>query len=188
LQGNHDFNENNVEEVDTISPVVELINDDRITYYKEGKCYEYDENIVFAVYSVFEHCAIPVDLSTKKKHILIVQSLVYITHLSEGLKQMLIPKYSVNLKLILLFLKGCDVVMMGDIHKYQVIWHTVEGKPKFKCVYSSSLIQQNYGENVENHGYVLWDMERLEHKLVPITTDYGYYKLMVKSVEDVEKG
>ena len=50
IPGNHDFLENNMERLDSITPVVELLNKDAdVHYYKDSGVYQ-DENINWVVY------------------------------------------------------------------------------------------------------------------------------------------
>ena len=54
IPGNHDFLENNTNRLDSITPVVELMNNPNIMYYKDAGVYE-DENINWVVYSLYQH-------------------------------------------------------------------------------------------------------------------------------------
>ena len=47
-----------------------------------------------------------------------------------------------------------DFVLLGDIHKRQVAIY----KKKTYYGYSGSLIQQSFGEDLLDHGYLLWDL------------------------------
>jgi DNA repair exonuclease SbcCD nuclease subunit len=47
-----------------------------------------------------------------------------------------------------------DYVLLGDIHKRQVFYY----KNKTICGYSGSLIQQNFGEDIIEHGFLFWDL------------------------------
>jgi hypothetical protein len=47
-------------------------------------------------------------------------------------------------------LKGCDLALLGHIHKHQFITPTM--------AYAGSLIQQNFGEEVAGHGFIRWDI------------------------------
>ena len=49
--------------------------------------------------------------------------------------------------------KDYDITMLGDIHKYQYL-----NKEK-TIAYSGSLVQQNFGETINNHGILLWDLK-----------------------------
>lgn len=58
--------------------------------------------------------------------------------------------------------------------------------------YSSSLVQQNHGENLKGHGMLVWDVESNKSEFVEIDNDYGYYTLevingKVPSVTDMPK-
>ena len=50
IPGNHDFLENNTQRLDSISPVVELLNNPHIEYYKDSGVYK-DENIKLIFHS-----------------------------------------------------------------------------------------------------------------------------------------
>ena len=54
IPGNHDFLENNVQRLDSITPVFELLDNDNIVYYKDKGVYP-DENIDWVVYSLYQH-------------------------------------------------------------------------------------------------------------------------------------
>jgi DNA repair exonuclease SbcCD nuclease subunit len=76
---------------------------------------------------------------------------------------------------------GCDCVMAGHIHKFQTLY-----LGETPIVYSSSVFQQNTGENVSGHGFVLWDMEVLSYKLIEVKNDYAIYHFKIKDYEDVK--
>jgi len=52
VAGNHDLLEHNPDRVDSITPIVDMINNSNIHYYKETNCI-LDENIVWCNYSIF---------------------------------------------------------------------------------------------------------------------------------------
>ncbi len=54
IPGNHDFLENNTQRLDSISPVVDLLDNSNIQYYKDSGEY-IDENIQWIVYSLYQH-------------------------------------------------------------------------------------------------------------------------------------
>jgi DNA repair exonuclease SbcCD nuclease subunit len=51
IPGNHDFLENNTQRLDSISPVVDLLDNKNIQYYKDSGVYS-DDNINWVVYSL----------------------------------------------------------------------------------------------------------------------------------------
>src|SRR6478736_4958458 len=44
-------------------------------------------------------------------------------------------------------------------------------------VYSSSLIQQNHGEDIKGHGWCDWDVASRTYTFHELPNDYGYYTL-----------
>jgi DNA repair exonuclease SbcCD nuclease subunit len=72
---------------------------------------------------------------------------------------------------------------LGDIHKRQVLNHK-----GILVAYSSSLIQQNFGENVSKHGFLLWDVESKTFTEHDVENKYPYYQFKIKSLEDLETG
>lgn len=67
----------------------------------------------------------------------------------------------------------CDwsFVLLGDIHKRQVIRNE-----KSILGYSGSLIQQHFGESVDNHGYLLWDTKG-NVEAIDVIGEVGYIQL-----------
>jgi len=64
------------------------------------------------------------------------------------------------------------------------------GKIKIKktipIAYPSSLIQQNFGENVSKHGFLMWDVETKTYTEHDVENDYPYYQFKITSTEDIE--
>lgn len=67
--------------------------------------------------------------------------------------------------------KGYNYVLLGDIHKH----YYLNGKKT--VAYAGSLIQQNYSETLENHGYILWDLEDSTSSYVEIKNNFGFYTM-----------
>ena len=66
--------------------------------------------------------------------------------------------------------KDYDITMLGDIHKHQFL-------DKNKTIgYASSLIQQNFGEDLYEHGMIIWDMDKLKGEFVRIENEVCYIK------------
>lgn len=69
-------------------------------------------------------------------------------------------------------------------------WSTLSGpddlsttyvlRKKFPIIrYSSSLLQQNHGENLRDHGFSVWDVKSRTFEHVEMLNDYGYYTIEV---------
>jgi DNA repair exonuclease SbcCD ATPase subunit len=44
-------------------------------------------------------------------------------------------------------------------------------------VYAGSLVQQNFGETLDKHGFLVWDLDTMTYEEVDIQNDYGYYTM-----------
>ena len=67
-------------------------------------------------------------------------------------------------------IKDFDYAILGDVHKRQVFNY----KNKVIGGYSSSLIQQNFGEDLIEHGYLIWDLYNKKIKEINVCNDIGY--------------
>lgn len=180
IAGNHDLLENNSDRLDSITPIVTVLDDPNLKYYKESKCY-LDNNIVWCVYSVLDKNVPPdiksarIDHGNDKKYIGLFHGPLIGSTTDVGY----VFEHGISTK----YFDGCDAVMLGDIHK----------QSEFKngdapLVYSSSLTQQNYGESIENHGYILWDIETLNYEFVKIENSHKLYKFEINGLSDIESG
>jgi DNA repair exonuclease SbcCD ATPase subunit len=46
-----------------------------------------------------------------------------------------------------------------------------------KVVYAGSLVQQNFGETLDKHGFLVWDLDTMSYEAVDIHNEYGYYTM-----------
>jgi exonuclease SbcC len=79
------------------------------------------------------------------------------------------------------WIKDFDYVLLGDIHKRQVFNY----KKKTICGYSGSLIQQNFGENIVEHGYLIWDLENKKTKEINVYNKIGYINIKENELEEI---
>ena len=184
--GNHDLNMSNLQRMDSITPVFEMCNFKQTIYidrelgYASGSLV--DDNIVWCLYSTFDGFVGPNDMevlkSTNK-----TKKFVGLFHGDlNGAKN----ASGVALTgLETTHFKGVDFVIAGHIHKQQSI--KKKGSPEI--VYCGSLIQQNFGEDVENHGFILWDVKTKTWELVKVPNeDRGFYVFSITSEKDIEEG
>jgi DNA repair exonuclease SbcCD nuclease subunit len=178
IAGNHDMLENNKERMDSITPMIQFLPEARLSFFKESKCYV-DDNIVWCVYSIFEENTRP-DIESARTLYGAEKTYIGLFH-----GPLLTAKtdigYEIDHGAGFEIFEGCDCVMLGDIHKRQVFNH--KGIP---IAYSSSLIQQNFGENVSKHGFLFWDIETKTFEEYEVENPYLYYNMKITSVEDVE--
>lgn len=178
IAGNHDLLENNKDRVDSITPMVQFLPEANVNYFKESLCY-LDDNIVWCVYSIFEDNQRPNieaardEFGEDKTYIGLYHAPLINAKTDIG--------YEIDHGAGLDIFEGCDMVMLGDIHKRQSFNHK-----GINIAYPSSLIQQNFGENVSKHGYLLWDVETKTFTEHNVENRYPYYNFKIKSLEDLE--
>lgn len=180
IAGNHDLLENNKERMDSITPMVQFLPDKEINYFKESKCY-LDDNIVWCVYSIFEENARPkieaarAQFGDDKTYIGLFHAALMNAKTDIG--------YEIDHGADLAIFEGCDLVMLGDIHKRQVFNHK-----GIQVAYPSSLIQQNFGENVSKHGFLLWDIETKTFEEHDVENNAPFYQFKITSLDDLDEG
>jgi DNA repair exonuclease SbcCD nuclease subunit len=79
------------------------------------------------------------------------------------------------------WIKDFDYVLLGDIHKRQIFNY----KQKTICGYSGSLIQQNFGEDIIDHGYLLWNLQTKKIKEINVKNNIGYINIKENDKGDI---
>lgn len=178
IAGNHDLLENNKDRMDSITPMVQFLPDANVNYFKESKCF-LDENIVWCVYSIFEGNSRPdiesarAQFGDDKKYVGLYHAPLINAKTDIG--------YMIDHGAGLDIFEGCDMVLLGDIHKRQSFNHI-----GIQIAYPSSLIQQNFGENVSKHGFLLWDVETKTFTEHDVENLYPMYNFKITSLEDLD--
>jgi DNA repair exonuclease SbcCD nuclease subunit len=180
IAGNHDLLENNKDRIDSISPMVQFLFDKNVNYFKESKCY-LDDNIVWCVYSIFEDNSRP-DIEAAREQFGNDKTYIGLYH-APIINAKTDIGYEIDHGGELEIFEGCDIAMLGDIHKRQSFNH--KGIP---IAYPSSLIQQNFGENVSKHGFLLWDVETKTFTEHDVDNKSPFYQFKIKSLEDLDNG
>ena len=174
IPGNHDFLENNTQRLDSISPVVELLEDDHIFYYKDSGVFN-DENVNWVVYSLYQHNQRPE--YTKEEGKLYV-GLFHgpIQGMSTDLGYEFDDAYD-RLNFV-----GLDLLLCGDIHKRQQFTLPEGGK----AIMVGSLIQQNFGETVKHHGYGIYDVTTDEYEFFDLPNEQPFIHFSINDIKDIE--
>ena len=180
IAGNHDLLENNKDRIDSISPMVQFLPEANLNFFKESKCY-LDNNVVWCVYSIFEENRRP-DIESARKQFGDDKCYIGLFH-GPVLNAKTDIGYDIDHGAGLEIFEGCDIAMLGDIHRRQSFIH--KGIP---VCYSSSVIQQNFGENVKKHGFLLWDIENKTFTEHDVENKYSYYNFKITSLNDIENG
>jgi len=173
--GNHDFLESNLNRIDALSPIINSLENDNIVYYKDSGVYK-DKNIDWVVYSLVNHNIRPkIDKSNNLKIGLFHGPI-------QGLTTDIGYKFQDGFDTERF--KGCDLVLCGDIHKRQIF--NIPNKKKAYMI--GSTIQQNFGENVKNHGYGIYHVKENKYETVDLINPRPFLNFKINSIEDLEKG
>jgi len=178
IAGNHDLLENNKDRVDSITPMVQFLPDANVNFFKESKCY-LDENVVWCVYSIFEENSRP-DIEAARAQFGDDKTYVGLFH-APLLNAKTDIGYEIDHGASLEIFEGCDIVLLGDIHKRQSFNHK-----GIQIAYPSSLIQQNFGENVSGHGFLFWDVETKTFTEHNVANENSFYNFKIKSLDDLD--
>ena len=166
ITGNHDCNLNNNYRLDVLTPIVENLKNDRIHYLKDTGVYPF-HNITFVVYSILDN-----QENWPKGELVEGENTICLFHgpVNDSTTDI---GYTVSSNSFTTeMFDGFDMVMLGDIHKRQTLGRST-------IAYAGSMIQQNHGESLEKHGYLLWDVDSRTFEEVDIPNDYGFYTLDV---------
>lgn len=183
IAGNHDMLENNLDRLDSISPTFgikdvypNVVYLDRETEYKSG-CYV-DDNVIFALYSIFDGFKRPLDLDETIKNNP-SNKVIGLYHGDINGSVTDLGRVSENGLPVSEF-EGCDCVIAGHIHKHQEL-----NKNDIPIIYCGSLLQQNSGENIEGHGYIELNVDNLSYEQHDVTNNYKIYHFKINSYDDV---
>ena len=175
IPGNHDINMNNRERLDALTPIIsDLPKSNPIYYFLESGVYQIS-NLVFYHASIFDYQIIPPikSVSTTQTniitHIMLYHGRVNGAVLFNGLE----ISEDFNKTVTPSTFASYDITCLGDIHKHQFLTPNI--------AYAGSLIQQNLGEDVDNHGLIKWDVASRKGTLIPIKNDSTYITLYVDS-------
>lgn len=174
--GNHDANLNNINRLDVLTPIIDNLKNERVLYIKESGVYLIS-GLYFNLMSVFDTS----DRYLPKEELNKIDGYkigLYHGPVTNAKTDM---GFNISGHLGIDYFDGHDIVILGDIHKWQVLQsYSTNGIKKPRIEYAGSLIQQNFGENYENHGYVVWHLESRNSMFVHIDSDYGFHTLTIE--------
>lgn len=173
IPGNHDFLENNKQRLDSITPIVEILNHNEIHYFKNSGVYD-DENVKWVVYSLYEHNKKPEYIKEEGFYVGLfhgpIQGLS--TDLGFEFENTYSPLNFIDL----------DILLCGDIHKRQKFNLPNGGQG----IMIGSFLQQNFGENVNHHGYGMYDFETKEYTTHDIENEQPFLHFSISDISDIE--
>jgi DNA repair exonuclease SbcCD ATPase subunit/DNA repair exonuclease SbcCD nuclease subunit len=170
--GNHDTNLNNNNRLDALTPIVEATTHNNLFYLRDTD-YHKIGNVTLNIMSLLDDKSkyITADKIEDRGDCLI--GMYHGTLTNSKVDSGLNMSHGLDWDIF----AGHDIVLLGDIHKRQIL--SAENPLIF---YPGSLVQQNFGESYEGHGYAIVDVKAKTVEHYDIPNEYGYYTL------DVEDG
>lgn len=145
ILGNHDGNLKNLHRKDAISPIVKALNNPNINLFLKSGTYPISEKISLCAYSPFDEKGWGgVEPDQGKINICLFHGSVQGSTTDMG--------YELDGEVETSFFNKYDFTFLGDIHKFQFL-----DKEK-RIAYPGSTLQQNFGESIKNHGFLLWNI------------------------------
>lgn len=181
VSGNHDLMKKNLNRISSIETIVKLINNSKITYFDKSGFYD-DKlfNITWVNHAHQEKNINPwINIPHKKD-----ESKIYIDLFHDPVNGCStdVGKIFQDSKLRSISDFKGDLSLLGDIHKHQAL-----DKNK-KIVYSSSLVQQDFGESFV-HGCVIWNINSkkdIKWIFTNIDNDHAFINLYINESTDYD--
>ncbi len=182
IAGNHDISKNAMR-LDPMSSLFSISEFDNVHYLDKetnytSQCVK-DDNITWCLFSYFDDFAKPnIDECriTDKDNTFVglFHGTVKSARMDAG--------YQFENGIDPSYFDGIDFGILGHIHKRQCIKYN-----GIQLVYCGSLIQQDFGENLSKHGFIVWDVESCKYEEVDMEDkEYGFYNFSINSKEDIE--
>lgn len=182
IAGNHDITQN-FARLDPLSVIFSMCKFNQTYYldkelgYKSGVMV--DDNVVWCLYSAFDDFSAPEEIKTMDKT---GKTLVALFH-GDIRDSKTDAGYTSETGLDISHFDGVDMGMFGHIHKRQCIDNN-----GVSLAYSGSLIQQDFGEALSAHGFLVWDVENKNYEEVEIPNDnYGFFTFSITGITDLDE-
>lgn len=118
IAGNHDCNLNNPDRLDVLSPIMDMMDDDNLFYLKNSGVYKIGD-VAVGVFSILddpENYVSGLDINDSD-----IQTKIAVYHGAVKRSMTDIGYVVMGGDIELPMFNGYDIVMLGDIHKYQVL-------------------------------------------------------------------
>ena len=173
--GNHDFSPKNLNKTDTIRTITTLLDNSNITYYDKTGFYD-DENVIWSVWGHADKGNPWKDIPHKRD-----KTKTYIDLFHNPINNVKLYNGMIYTKSNLISIKDLkgDISMLNDIHLFQSF-------EKDTKAYSSSLIQQNFGESVDFHGFLKWSVNNKNFDFINISNDHTFINLYINELTDYD--
>jgi len=205
ITGNHDCNLNNSHRLDVLTPIVKNLNNPKIHYLRDTGTYPY-RNLTFVVYSILDHkdnwangyevegenkiCCFHGPVNKAETDIgYTVASNSFSVQMFDGFDMAVLGDIHKR-QCLQEFTESTLEIAAGDwelykskgwkqVNEYLDTLNMIVYKKQPAVAYSSSLLQQNHGELLEKHGYLLWNVATRTYEEFDIHNDFGYLTIDV---------
>ena len=182
ILGNHDCVINQHNRLDSLTPIISLLKSKGkpITLYEESGLYNITDDLVYGVFAQQDtKLQWPIDFNKEdgKKYVALYHGAI------DGSKTS--GSYRIDSDIDKSIFRNYDFGMLGDIHSRQPM--ILDGNGKVKVAYAGSLIQQNFGEEVEK-GFLLWDLDQKKCMFIEVANAWGFktFRLDQDAIDDIE--
>jgi DNA repair exonuclease SbcCD ATPase subunit len=190
IPGNHDALISNKSRMDSLTPIIDNINSKNIYYLKDSGLYGF-ANILFNHFSALDPAEKyirdkDISPSIKSKY----SRIVGLYHGKVSGMTTALGHVIKDLKVTSDMFDGQDFSLLGDIHKSQdcfVYDKDAEMYKEFPIIHQvGSLIQQDFGETIDWHGYAIWDVKSRSYEHFDIKNEFSHVTLNIKNGDFVE--
>lgn len=181
VAGNHDTNLSNRGRLDCLTPIVNAINHPNMYFLPKSGLFAFG-NVCINNYSVFDDPSkyikgidIPKSLRNTYKYFVVLYHGVVDNSMTD------IGFRIINKSTTTALFDNHDIALLGDIHLRQDLQAYDFDTDKPAIHYCGSLIQQNHGESLLNHGFSLWDLKTRTYVATDIPNDFGYFTVLLSN-------
>jgi len=167
ILGNHDCVINQHNRLDSLTPIVELLQKKGkpIHFYTDSELVDQGGVVygIFAQQHTQHQWPIEFEREEGKKYVALHHGPIDGSRTSAS--------HRIESEVDQSVFRNYDFGMLGDIHSRQAMMLDKNGK--VKVAYSGSLIQQNFGEEIEK-GFLLWDLDQKKCTFIEVANDWGF--------------
>lgn len=167
ILGNHDHSSHNYDKMDLVSSLVHSMSHEKnkVFMLKKSGIYEYN-NILFGVTSVYSEKIQKCPTIENKINVGLYHGYIHGASIQNDEIGHMVGRFNQG------DFSEYEIVCLGDIHKMQTMRNET-------MAYPSSLIQQNHGEEIVNHGFMRWDLNKMKCEFVNVKSDYCYLTVSI---------
>jgi DNA repair exonuclease SbcCD ATPase subunit/predicted MPP superfamily phosphohydrolase len=174
IHGNHDQEMRTNDVKNILNPIISNLKTEFPIYILENSGVYIYKNLLFGYTGMHDKKVIDISTYIKNKDIKKKLKIGLYHGIIQGAKNNFDMVLSNNGHFGLKEFELFDIVMMGDVHKMQFFRQN-------QLWYASSIVQQNFGESLEHHGYMKYDVETKVATFHEIKNNYGFLTLKIKN-------